>query len=252
MEDAIVRILVADDNQRFCDVLRQSLDVVEGLEVVGVVHDGIETVRAVQRMLPDLLVLDIIMPHLDGLGVLEQLHDCQLEKMPRVIVLSGMGQDAIASMALSLGADYYMLKPFDMDVLIKRIKDLMSDRTGSMMRTNYQHRDQVVVSLLGQVSMPPNINGYQYLREAVNLVSVDVSLLRGITNKLYPMLAETFASTPSRVERSIRHAIETTFNKGNMDALFRFFGNTMDPQKGKPTNGEFIAMLAEYVRMGLK
>jgi two-component system response regulator (stage 0 sporulation protein A) len=100
--------------------------------------------------------------------------------------------------------------------------------------------------------MSPTIHGYHYLRKAVNLVSVDISMLRGITNKLYPMLAESFASTASRVERSIRHAIETTVNKGNMEALHHLFGNTMDPQKGKPTNGEFIAMLAEYVRNGTK
>jgi two-component system response regulator (stage 0 sporulation protein A) len=206
----------------------------------------------VKRLLPDLLMLDIIMPHLDGLGVLERLHECQLEKMPRVIVLSSMSQDVITRMALALGADYYMLKPFDMDILVKRVKALMGDRRSGMMRANYQRRDQLVVSLLAQINMSPSINGYQYLREAVNLVSADISLLRGITNKLYPMLAETFTSTPSRVERSIRHAIESTVNKGNMEALYRFFGNTTDPQKGKPTNGEFIAMLAEYVRMGLK
>ncbi len=252
MEDAAIRILVADDNQRFCEMLSRGLDVVPEFQVVGAAHDGVETVQMVQRLLPDLLVLDIIMPHLDGLGVLEQLHERQLEKMPRVIVLSGMGQDSIAAMAMLLGADYYMLKPFDIDVLIKRAKDLLGDRVGGMMRTNFHRRDQLVVSLLAQINMPPTINGYQYLREAVNLVSVDSTLLRGITNKLYPMLAETFNSTSSRVERSIRHAIETTVNKGNMDVLYRFFGNTMDPQKGKPTNGEFIAMLAEYVRLGLK
>ncbi len=252
MEDAPIRILIADDNQRFSEILRKSMDAVSGFEVVGTAHDGVEALQCVQQLLPDLLVLDMIMPHLDGLGVLEKLHECRLERMPRVIVLSGMGQDAVAARALSLGADYYMLKPFDMDVLVRRAKDLMSDYMSGMMRTNYQRRDELVVNLLGQINMSPNIHGYQYLREAVNLVSVDISLLRGITNKLYPMLANTFASTPSRVERSIRHAIETTVNKGNMDVLYRFFGNTMDPQKGKPTNGEFIAMLAEYVRNGIR
>jgi len=252
MDDALIRILIADDNHRFCDILRKSLDAVEMFEVVGTAHDGTDTVRMVTRLLPDLLILDIIMPHLDGLGVLEQLHASRLERMPRVIVLSGMGQDAIAAQALALGADYYMLKPFDMDALVRRAKDLMSGHMSGMMRTHYAQRDKLAVSLLGQINMSPTIQGYRYLREAVNLVSVDISLLRGITNKLYPMLAETFNSTPSRVERSIRHAIETTVNKGNMEALHRFFGNTMDPQKGKPTNGEFIAMLAEYVRNGTK
>ena len=252
MDDISIRILIADDNHEFCDILQKSLDAVEVFEVVGIVHNGTETVRMVKSLLPDLLILDIIMPHLDGLGVLEQLHASHLERMPRVIVLSGMGQDAIAARALSLGADYYMLKPFDMSALVRRAQDLMSGQMSSMMRTHYEQRDKLIVSLLGQVNMSPAIQGYQYLRKAVNLVSVDITLLRGITNRLYPMLAETFHSTPSRVERSIRHAIESTVNKGNMEALHHLFGNTMDPQKGKPTNGEFIAMLAEYVRNGVK
>ena len=205
-----------------------------------------------RRLLPDLLVLDLIMPRLDGLGVLEQLHTHRPKKMPRVIVLSGTGQDKIAGMALSLGADYYMLKPFDASVLIKRIRDLMSDRTGGATRADLRRCDQLVTSLLGQIRMPPAINGYQYLREAVNLVSVDISLLRGITNRLYPMLAETFGTTPSCVERSIRHAIATTVSRGHMDALYRFFGDAMKPPRKKPTNGEFIAMLAEYVRAELQ
>ena len=249
MKETTVRILIADDNRRFCETLRQNLDAVSWFDVIGTAHDGVETVRMVLNEKPDLLLLDIIMPHLDGLGVLEQLQNSKLEKMPRVIILSGMGQDAIANMAINLGADYYMLKPFDMDAFIRRTKDLMGDPKSKHWRTNGQRRDQMIISLLAQIGMSPNINGYQYLREAVNLVTADASLLRGITNKLYPMLAEAFASTPSRVERSIRHAIETTVLKGNMDVLYRLFGNTMESPKGKPTNGEFVAMLAEYVRM---
>lgn len=252
MDVASIRILIADDNQRFCDILQKSLDAVEMFEVVGTAHDGADAVRMVQSLLPDLLILDIIMPHLDGMGVLERLHASRLEYMPRVIILSGMGQDAVASWALSLGADYFMLKPFDMDVLVRRVQDLMSGKMSGMMAAHYEQRDKLIVSLLGQVNMSPIIQGYHYLRKAVNLVSVDISLLRGITNRLYPMLAEDFNSTPSRVERSIRHAIESTVNKGSLEALHHLFGNTMDPQKGKPTNGEFIAMMAEYVRNGFK
>ena len=252
MDAASIRILIADDNKRFCDILQKSLDAVEVFEGVGTAHNGADTVRMVQSLLPDLLILDIIMPHLDGLGVLEQLRASRLERMPRVIILSGVGQDAISTRALSLGADYYMLKPFDMGALVRRAQDLMSGQMSGTMRTHYEQRDRLIVHLLGQINMSPTIQGYLYLRKAVNLVSVDISLLRGITNRLYPMLAEAFDSTPSRVERSIRHAIESTVNKGNLEALHYLFGNTMDPQKGKPTNGEFIAMLAEYVRNGAK
>ncbi|MCL2811216.1 MAG: sporulation transcription factor Spo0A [Clostridia bacterium] len=252
MDDTPIRILIADDNRRFCDILQKSLEAVEPFEVVGMVHDGADTVRMVEQLLPDLLILDMIMPHLDGLGVLEQLHASRLERMPRVIILSGLGQDLIATRALSLGADYYMLKPFDMDVLVRRAQDLMAGKTCSMTRIHFEQRDKIITGMLGQINMSPAIQGYMFLRRAVNMVSVDISLLRGITKRLYPMLAESFDSTPSRVERSIRHAIESTVNKGNMDALHHIFGNTMDPQKGKPTNGEFIAMLAEYVRNAAK
>ena len=249
MEEPTIRILLADDNRRFSESLRQNLDSVDGFEVVGVAHDGVEAVRMTRELAPDLLVLDIIMPLLDGLGVLEQIRDGQLEKLPRIVVLSGMGQDGIAAMALSLGADYYMLKPFDVDMLVKRLKSLMGDQMpADFSAATVRQRDQYVLTLLGQLSMPPNINGYQYLREAVNLVSADASLLRGLTNKLYPRLAETFSSTPSRIERSIRHAIEITANKENREAFNRFFSNSSLQHREKPTNGEFIATLAELVR----
>ncbi len=251
MPDA-TRVLIVDDNQWFCDVLRLSLDEDPDFDVVGIANDGLEALKMVGRFLPDILILDIIMPYLDGLGVLERLPQLRLEKMPRVIVLSGMGQDSVASMALQLGADYFMVKPVDVELLKQRALQLMREHDVGLARSTRDRRDHMVVSLLGQISMSPRIQGYQYLREAVCLVSADVSLMRGITNRLYAILAEKFASTPVRVERSIRHAIETTVNKGNMEALYRFFGNTVDPQKGKPTNGEFIAMLAEYVRMGIK
>ena len=250
MEDEIIRVLIADDNKLLCEMLEQSFGAAPGFAVMGVAYDGLEAVRMTQRILPDLLVLDIMMPHLDGLGVLERLRECQLEKTPHIIVLTGMGQEAVATLALSLGADYYMLKPFDMDILVKRARDLIGCRSGTLGSAAPQHRDQMVVSLLAQINMPPNINGYHYLREAARLVLADVSLLCAITNKLYPMLAATFDSTASRVERSIRHAIETTASKGNMDVLYQLSGNTTDVQKAKPTNGEFIAMLAEYVRAG--
>ena len=252
MEGTTIRILIADDNKLLCEILQQSLEAVPGFDVVGIAHDGVETVRMVRQMQPDLLVLDIIMPHLDGLGVLEQLREAQLKKVPRIIVLTGMGQDAVATLALSLGADYYMLKPFDMDTLVKRARDLICEQDGGFVRSTHQRRDQLVVSLLTQMNMSPNINGYRYLREAVNMVAVDASLLYGITSRLYPALAEMFASTASRVERSIRHAIETTVSKGGLEPLYRLLGNTQDTPKVKPTNGEFVAMLAEHVRASLK
>jgi two-component system response regulator (stage 0 sporulation protein A) len=250
METEAIRILIADDNPVFSAQLLRELDAVEGFEVVGEARDGMDALQKVQLLLPDLLLLDPIMPRLDGLGVLDKLHEYHLEKVPRVIVLAGKGQDAIAVQTISRGADCYLIKPFEMKALILRIQDLMSEQGCNMARIHYEHRDWLVVSLLHQVGVPPKTDGYRYLREAINLVSVDISLMRGVTTRLYPALARTFATTPSRVERSIRHAIETTANKGNIDTLYAIFGGIVDPQRGKPTNSEFISQMATYVRMG--
>jgi two-component system response regulator (stage 0 sporulation protein A) len=221
---------------------------------------------------PDVVVLDIIMPHLDGLGVLERLNEENLEIYPKIIVLSAVGQDKVTQRAIMLGADYYIVKPFDLGLLIRRIRELTNDtdssytsRASSMVVNNsklsYSKPSAVnrnvsleaeIANIIHGIGVPAHIKGYQYLREAIMMVVNNVDLLSGITKELYPGIAEKFSTTPSRVERAIRHAIEVAWSRGRIETINKYFGYTIHDEKGKPTNGEFIAMVADKLRMQSK
>lgn len=267
-----IKILLADDNKEFCDIVSQYLKIQDDMEVVGIANDGAETLELISITKPDVVVLDIIMPHLDGLGVLEKLNIMELEKKPKIVILSAVGQDKITQKAISLGCDYYMVKPFDLKVFVQRIRQLMDinseivSNSAAMLgstpiftKSNSIWNDGKVISLeaditniLHEIGVPAHIKGYQYLREAIALVVNDIELLSGITKELYPSIAQKFNTTPSRVERAIRHAIEVAWSRGRIDTINKFFGYTVHEQKGKPTNGEFIAMVADKIRMQSK
>ena len=263
MNDKIT-VLIADDNKDFCDIISQYLSRQDDLEVVGVAHDGIETLNKVKSFQPDVLVLDIIMPHMDGLGVLEKLNQENTEKIPKIIILSAVGQDKITQRAIALGADYYIVKPFDLDVFVKRIKELATNGFASpdfslaasiLSNSNLMNRNKgynleaEITNIIHEIGVPAHIKGYQYLREAIAMVINDIDLLSGITKELYPGIAQKFNTTPSRVERAIRHAIEVAWSRGRVDTINKLFGYTIHDEKGKPTNGEFIAMVADKLRM---
>lgn len=259
-----IRVLLADDNKDFCDILSEYLNKQDDMEVAGIAYDGMEAVDLVLRTAPDLLILDIIMPHLDGLGVLEKLNASELEFMPKIIVLSAVGQDRITQKAITLGADYYIVKPFDIAMFLKRIRELFADenqntyvkKPGSA-TSNISVRSDVslenkITELMHELGIPAHIKGYQFLREAIALVVDDMGMLGKITKQLYPTIAEKYATTPSRVERAIRHAIEVAWSRGKTDTLTKMFGYTIQIDRGKPTNGEFIAMIADKLRMDYK
>jgi len=262
MENSI-SVLIADDNKDFCDIISEYLQKQDGIEVVGIANDGLEAVQMVQQYQPDVLILDIIMPHLDGLGVLEQLNASEIKKFPKIIVLSAVGQDRITQRAISLGADYYIVKPFDLEVFVKRIKELSTNsmdaierRPASVASLSFQpisgkssSLEADVTNIIHEIGVPAHIKGYQYLREAIIMVVNNMELLSGITKELYPSIASKFNTTPSRVERAIRHAIEVAWSRGRVDTINRLFGYTVHDEKGKPTNGEFIAMVADKLRM---
>ncbi|MBM7581308.1 two-component system response regulator (stage 0 sporulation protein A) [Caldicoprobacter guelmensis] len=271
-----IKVLLADDNREFCDIISKYLEKQDDMEVVGIANDGIEVLDMVAKIKPDVVVLDIIMPHLDGLGVLERLsaHDC--EQPPKVIVLSAVGHDKITQRAIALGADYYMIKPFDMEVFVKRIREvvlgLLPDVGAPVFsvsqsaqrfqasifplnRHTYDRESSIeadVTNIIHEIGVPAHIKGYHYLREAILLVINNMDLLGGITKELYPMIAEKFNTTPSRVERAIRHAIEVAWNRGRIETINKIFGYTVHDEKGKPTNGEFIAMIADRLRLQMK
>lgn len=273
MENSKISVLIADDNKEFCSILNDYLLNQRDIVVTGIAKDGIEALDLIQEKEPDLVILDIIMPHLDGLGVLEKLNNMNLNKMPRVIILSAVGQDKITQKAIKLGADYYVVKPFDMDVFIKRIRDMFNSTESSEQSVNRLAQQNTMVSretisqqvapeksepqdleteitnIIHEIGDPAHIKGYMYLREAITMVVNDMELLSAVTKELYPSIAKKYNTTASRVERAIRHAIEVAWGRGQVEAINKLFGYTINTEKGKPTNSEFIAIIADKLRL---
>ena len=269
--DNKITVLIADDNQDFAMTLLGYLKEESDLEVVGVAKDGKEASELISITKPDIAILDVIMPHLDGLGVLEKINESQMEKKPICIMLSAVGQEKITQKAIELGAQYYIIKPFEISVLIKRIKEIKTFQPiGSKVsfinkeiRAPYieiqqekknpsENLEALVTNIIHEVGVPAHIKGYQYLREAIMMVVNDIEVINQITKQLYPEIAAKYHTTPSRVERAIRHAIEVAWARGQIDTVESIFGYTVSNSKGKPTNSEFIAMIADKLRLELK
>ena len=269
-----ITILIADDNEDFATTLVNHLSKENDMEVIGVAKDGKEACDKVLEAKPDVLLLDVIMPYLDGLGVLEKLNSSNLEKMPTCIMLSAVGQTKITQKAISLGAEYYVVKPFDIEVLINRIRDIKNYKPtptsnldncymvketktqyialNELDKRNQENLEALVTNVIHEIGVPAHIKGYQYLREAIMMVVQNIDIINQITKQLYPEIAEKYHTTPSRVERAIRHAIEVAWARGKNDAVEGIFGYTISAAKGKPTNSEFIAMIADKLRLELK
>lgn len=271
MENRNIKILIADDNEEFCIILKDYLNNQEGFSVVGIAKNGIEALKFIEENKPDLVILDIIMPHLDGLGVLEKLNlSKDSESAPKVIVLSAVGQDKITQNAIRLGIDYYVLKPFDMDIFIKRIRQMFNisaeqkyfihkneaeistfnqNLESSPKEVEKKDLESEITSIIHEIGVPAHIKGYFYLREAISMVVNDIELLSAVTKELYPSIARKYNTTSSRVERAIRHAIEVAWSRGQIESINKIFGYTIHNEKGKPTNSEFIAMVADRLRL---
>ena len=260
-----IQVVIADDNKEFGDILCEYLNSQNDIEVVGVARDGIEACEQITSKSPDIAVIDIIMPHLDGLGVLERINSTSMKKRPLFIILSAVGQDKITQRALALGAEYYVVKPFDMDVLVSRIRQLKETNQSAVIRPEYtpdvrpsrspshpRNLEMEVTSIMHEIGVPAHIKGYQYLRDAIMMVVKDIDVINSITKQLYPSIAREYNTTPSRVERAIRHAIEVAWSRGQVDAIDSLFGYTVNIGKGKPTNSEFIAMVADKLRLEMK
>ena len=246
-----ITVLIADDNSEFSATLAGYINAEEDLELVGMARDGVDAFDMIKNLEPDIVLLDVIMPRLDGLGVLERLEENNIEKMPMCIMLSAVGQDKITQKAINLGAQYYIVKPFEISVLIKRIKELKFFQpvqskipyTSREIKTSYieiapnekkneENLEALVTNMIHEIGVPAHIKGYQYLREAI--------------------IAQKYHTTPSRVERAIRHAIEVAWGRGEQNTVESIFGYTVNAAKGKPTNSEFIAMIADKLRLELK
>lgn len=267
MDGNKISVVISDDNKEFCSILNDYLLNQKDIVVTGIAKDGREALTLIEEKQPDLVVLDIIMPHLDGLGVLERLNSMNLTKFPRIVVLSAVGQDKITQRAITLGADYYVVKPFDMDIFTKRIRDMFND---SLLGNDEPVKKQVamtttemitapsrgpvdleteITNIIHEIGVPAHIKGYMYLREAITMVVNDMELLSAVTKELYPSIAKKYNTTASRVERAIRHAIEVAWGRGQVEAINKLFGYTVHNEKGKPTNSEFIAIIADKLRL---
>lgn len=250
-----IRVILADDNREFAELVKEHLGNQDDMEIIGVAHNGNEVVDLLKRDTPDVLLLDIIMPHLDGLGVLEQMQSLNIS-LPKVIMLTAFGQETISQRAVELGASYYILKPFDMEVLTHRIRQMKGQascatrvKTSLSFPSRVNNLDANITNVIHEIGVPAHIKGYLYLREAITMVYNEVDLLGAITKSLYPRIGEKYNTTASRVERAIRHAIEVAWNRGNMDSIRNLFGYTINVSKAKPTNSEFIAMVADKLRI---
>jgi len=260
-----VKLLIADDNVEFAASLKKSLENEPDLKVVGIAHDGHETIEMIRELKPDLVTLDIVMPNLDGIGVLKALHGFPHASRPYTIVITGAYKESIISMCMSGGADYYMLKPCDPSLLIERIRSICrpvqapqmplvksEDSAKDDAKTLRRSIEINVTNMIHSVGVPANIKGYQYLRDAIIMAICEADLINAVTKQLYPRVASNHNTSPSRVERAIRHAIEVACMRGNEEVLYRLFGYTVSNSKGKPTNSEFIAMIADKLRLEMQ
>ena len=253
-----VRVVVADDNAQLLSMIAEYLRQQNGIEIVGVASNGLEALRLIQAELPDVLICDMIMPQMDGYGVLEQLASMRLAKRPGVIALTALGRDDFITRAINLGACYYMVKPFDFSILAQRVFETagemaLAEAIGSRLRkentSGEENLEERIANLFLTVGIPAHIKGYQYLREAVKMVIDNPDLMGRITKELYPGIAHRFGTTSSKVERAIRHAIEVAWNRGRIEALDEAFGRNVCSLDDKPTNGEFIALVSDRLRV---
>ncbi len=252
-----IGVMVVDDNASLLRMIVDFLDRKTDITVVGTASDGMEALSMVKTLHPDVLLLDVVMPRMDGFSTLVELNRLDEAERPHVIMLTGLTRDDFIARAMRLGADYYMIKPFDLSTLYQRISEIVngndepiySDTIGMDGAGESYTPDERVTNLFLSIGIPAHIKGYQYLREAVHMVIEDHDLINQITKALYPGIARHFSTSASKVERAMRHAIEVAWSRGRLDAINKLYGYRVFSPEDKPTNGEFIAMIADKVTL---
>ncbi|NLY73775.1 MAG: sporulation transcription factor Spo0A [Firmicutes bacterium] len=261
-----IKIVIADNNRELCATLADLIELHDDMELIGAAYDGIEALQMVEEKKPNVLILDITMPYLDGIGVMEKL--AEFENPPIVIILTAFEQEAMIQRLIAMGASYYMVKPFDAATLIERIKQFAGGRQTSPLKAikateepgiyNSNRREKSsnqleleVSKLFHEMGIPAHFRGYAYLRDAIIMAAREVEVLGNITKNLYPRIAEKYRSSPSGVESAIRHTIEIGWERGNSEFIREFFG----AENGKnrfPTTASFIAKVADKLRLESK
>ena len=246
-------VFIADSTEEFCTHLTSTLQHADGFQVVGTANDGELALRRILELKPQILVLDLMLSKRDGISILKTL--ASADHHPAILVTSAFVTEYVSAAAANLGARYLMLKPCDMAALVERLDEIRSEGNQKMVplrRNEKASIESMVTGIIHEIGVPAHIKGYQYLREAIIIAVNDMDVINAITKVLYPQVAKTFQTTPSRVERAIRHAIEVAWDRGDLDTLQRFFGYTVNSTKGKPTNSEFIALIADKLQLQLK
>lgn len=255
-----LNVAIADDNERMLRLLGEIVANDENLQVVGTAKDGEEAYLMIKEKEPDVVLLDIVMPKLDGLGVMDKVNnDTSIQKHPSFVMISAIGQEQITEAAFARGASYYIMKPFSNEMVISRIKSLQGTTKITDVRKVNPYEtvktapkntlEEAVTEMIHDVGVPAHIKGYQYLRDAIIMSVLDMDMLNSVTKVLYPEVAKKYQTTPSRVERAIRHAIEVAWSRGKVETIEEMFGYTVSVGKGKPTNSEFIALITDKIRM---
>ncbi len=253
-----LNVAIADDNERMLDILGELIDSDTELTLVGKANNGEEMCHIIKTKQPDVVLLDLIMPRMDGLSVMETVNqDATMSKYPDFIVVTAIGQEKITEDAFRRGANYYIMKPFNNQNVIDRIKSVRKSYEPvnkpiiiPTQEDNIEEQlEKYVTNMLHEIGIPAHIKGYHYLRDSILMAVDDMDVLNAITKILYPTVAKKNQTTSSRVERAIRHAIEVAWSRGKLDTIDELFGYTVNTGKGKPTNSEFIALIADTIRL---
>ena len=250
--EKLYRVLLANGSPELCGELADVLQKSDRYLVVGTASDGLRAIELLRETAPELLVVDMLLPQADGIAVLKAAE--ALERRPACLVLADFMTEFVSNLLVSLGVQYVLLKPCTGRGVLERLDEMRSGLYPQrrLLHTRQASVESMVTAMIHEIGVPAHIKGYQYLREAILLAVDDMEMINGITKVLYPQVAKTFATTPSRVERAIRHAIEVAWDRGDLDTLQRFFGYTVSNTKGKPTNSEFIALIADKLQLQLK
>lgn len=249
----VTTVLIADSADDFCTALTAALQHADGFQVVGTANDGEQAIRMVEERKPDVLVLDLMLSKKDGISVLKAVSG--MERRPITLATSVFVTQYVSAAAANLGVRYLMLKPCDMTALVERLEEIRGgdgQKAAEKRRPDKTSIESMVTGIIHEIGVPAHIKGYQYLRVAITMAVMDSSILDSVTKQLYPSVARQFQTTPSRVERAIRHAVEVAWDRGNVETLNSYFGYTIHNNKGKPTNSEFIAMIADKLILARK
>ncbi|MBQ7880501.1 MAG: sporulation transcription factor Spo0A [Clostridia bacterium] len=240
-----INVIVADENKETIDEFLQNLPK-EKFNVVAVATDGATLLQQIREHNPDVVVMDLVLPQLDGFAVMEKLYKENIKT--NIIIHTGLSLNGFVNKAMKLGAKYYAIKPFSAKVLIERIEDIYESADLDIANTsnmNMNKMEEKITNIFITVGIPAHIKGYQFLREAIKLAIANPEIINSITKKLYPTIAEKYSTSASKVERAIRHAIEVAWNRGKIENINNVFGLKVYSSNEKPTNGEFIALVAD-------